>query len=155
MLKNSKVVLFLSPSKVGQVGNFWTLLRTTSYDFTFKFLSFFLSFLKQFTKSHLSHFISASSHCNLNKLRNVRKKTIMRLILHIWLDNSKAVGPMVKLLCVIAALWLLINYFSSLLKIRRYMWKLTTEMWHKIHTKSPLFLTPFNHNFSACVHKLS
>jgi hypothetical protein len=27
MLKNSKVVLFLSPYKVGQAGNFWTLLR--------------------------------------------------------------------------------------------------------------------------------
>ena len=27
MLKNSKVVLFLSPQKVGQVRNFWTLLR--------------------------------------------------------------------------------------------------------------------------------
>ena len=27
MLKNSKVVLFLSPLKVGQAGNFWTLLR--------------------------------------------------------------------------------------------------------------------------------
>ena len=26
MLKNSKVVLFLSPLKVGQAGNFWTLL---------------------------------------------------------------------------------------------------------------------------------
>jgi hypothetical protein len=26
MLKNSKGVLFLSPSKVGQAGNFWTLL---------------------------------------------------------------------------------------------------------------------------------
>ena len=26
MLKNSKVVLFLSPEKVGQAGNFWTLL---------------------------------------------------------------------------------------------------------------------------------
>jgi hypothetical protein len=24
MLKNNKVVLFLSPKKVGQVGNFWT-----------------------------------------------------------------------------------------------------------------------------------
>ena len=28
MLKNSKVVLFLSPENVGQAGNFWTLLRT-------------------------------------------------------------------------------------------------------------------------------
>jgi hypothetical protein len=27
MLKNSKVVLFLSPYKVGQAGNIWTLLR--------------------------------------------------------------------------------------------------------------------------------
>ena len=27
-MKNSKVVLFLSPQKVGQAGNFWTLLRT-------------------------------------------------------------------------------------------------------------------------------
>ena len=27
MLKNSKVVLFLLPYKVGQAGNFWTLLR--------------------------------------------------------------------------------------------------------------------------------
>ena len=26
MLKNSKVVLFLSPKKVGQAGKFWTLL---------------------------------------------------------------------------------------------------------------------------------
>ena len=26
MLKNSKFVLFLSPQKVGQAGNFWTLL---------------------------------------------------------------------------------------------------------------------------------
>ena len=30
MLKNSKVVLFLSPYKVGQAGNFWTLLRITN-----------------------------------------------------------------------------------------------------------------------------
>ena len=30
MLKNSKVVLFLSPYKVGQAGNFWTLLRTVN-----------------------------------------------------------------------------------------------------------------------------
>ena len=28
MLKNSKFALFLSPKKVGQAGNFWTLLRT-------------------------------------------------------------------------------------------------------------------------------
>ena len=28
MLKNSKVVLCLSPLKAGQAGNFWTLLRT-------------------------------------------------------------------------------------------------------------------------------
>ena len=28
MVKNSKVVLFLSPQKGGQAGNFWTLLRT-------------------------------------------------------------------------------------------------------------------------------
>ena len=27
MLKNRKVVLFLSPERVGQAGNFWTLLR--------------------------------------------------------------------------------------------------------------------------------
>ena len=27
MLKNSKIVLFLSPYKVGQAGKFWTLLR--------------------------------------------------------------------------------------------------------------------------------
>ena len=27
MLKNNKVVLFLSPNKFGQAGNFWTLLR--------------------------------------------------------------------------------------------------------------------------------
>jgi hypothetical protein len=27
MLKNSKVFVFLSPYKVGQAGNFWTLLR--------------------------------------------------------------------------------------------------------------------------------
>ena len=33
MLKNSKVVLFLSPSKVSQAGNFWTLLRMYSRSF--------------------------------------------------------------------------------------------------------------------------
>ena len=30
MLKNRKVALFLSPQKVGQAGNFWTLLRISA-----------------------------------------------------------------------------------------------------------------------------
>ena len=30
MLKNSKIVLFLSPQKVGRAGNFWTLLRISA-----------------------------------------------------------------------------------------------------------------------------
>ena len=40
MLKNSKVVLFPSPSKVGQAGNFLTLPRTTSYYTLFALLHF-------------------------------------------------------------------------------------------------------------------
>ena len=36
MLKNSKVVLFLSPYKVGQAGNFWTLLRISPYMFRYR-----------------------------------------------------------------------------------------------------------------------
>ena len=41
MLKNNKVVLFLSPSKVGQAGNFWTLPRTCYFCLILTKLEFF------------------------------------------------------------------------------------------------------------------
>ena len=46
MLKNSKVVLFLSPYKVGQAGNFWTLLRMfTEKDVAVSSRGFFATFV--------------------------------------------------------------------------------------------------------------
>ena len=52
MLKNSKVVLFLSPYKVGQAGNFWTLPRMYEHYFdssyeSSHFQSGFLTYILQ------------------------------------------------------------------------------------------------------------
>ena len=46
MLKNSKVVLFLLPYKVGQAGNFWTLLRKILLLSRFLFFYFLLLFIR-------------------------------------------------------------------------------------------------------------
>ena len=42
MLKNSKVVLFLSPQKVGQAGNFWTTYIQRQSNLTVTEFSIFL-----------------------------------------------------------------------------------------------------------------
>jgi len=83
-LKNSKVVSFLSPFKVGQAGNLWTLPRSTFlYTCTFLNDAVSNSYCRALNDIHIATHLSYVFNVRVNKRHNHARHilTIFRLSL--------------------------------------------------------------------------
>ena len=94
MLKNSKVILFLLPQKVGQAGNFWTLLRTYIHDIDvswklIKYQSklksmwwiFYVTYVAYDLNKRYYHPFRIHYHTRINLLLKYKKRKVLQNLL--------------------------------------------------------------------------